>query len=60
MGRKCELCGKEISAERLEALPETKRCVKCAKEKGSDIVARRAEIGMDIDTYKDLLGAIRS
>lgn len=60
MGRKCELCGKEISAERLEALPQTKRCVKCAKEKGSDIVARRAEIGMDIDTYKDLLGAIRS
>ena len=60
MSKKCELCGKEISAERLEALPETKRCVKCAKEKGSDIVARRSEIGMDIDTYKDLLGAIRS
>ena len=34
--------------------------VKCAKEKGSDIVARRSEIRMDIDTYKDLLGAIRS
>ena len=51
---------KEITAERLEALPETKRCVKCAKEKGSDIVARRSEIGMDIDTYKDPLGAIRS
>ena len=60
MRRKCEICGKEILTERLEALPETKRCVQCAKEKGSDIVARKSEIGMDIDTYKDLLGAIRS
>jgi RNA polymerase-binding transcription factor DksA len=60
MGRKCELCGKQIPAERLEALPETKRCVECARKKGSDIVARRSEIGMDADTYKDLLGAIRS
>ena len=60
MGRKCDICAKEIPAERLKALPETKRCVECAREKGSDIVARRSEIGMDIDTYKDLLGAIRS
>ena len=27
---------------------------------GSDIVARKSEIGMDIDTHKDLLGAIRA
>ncbi|HHZ20304.1 MAG TPA: hypothetical protein GX391_07350 [Firmicutes bacterium] len=60
MGRKCELCGKGIPAERLKALPETKRCVECSRQKGSDIVARRSEIGMDADTYKDLLGAIRS
>ena len=58
--RKCELCGKAIPAERVKALPETKRCVECAEKKGSDIVAKRTDIGMDIDTYKDLLGAIRS
>ena len=58
--RKCELCGKAIPAERMKALPETKRCVECAQKNGSDIVAKRTDIGMDIDTYKDLLGAIRS
>lgn len=58
--RKCELCGKTIPAERMKALPETKRCVECAQKNGSDIVAKRTDIGMDIDTYKDLLGAIRS
>lgn len=60
MGRSCEICGGIIPSERLEALPETKRCVECAREKGSDIIARRSEIGMDIETYKDLLGAVRS
>jgi RNA polymerase-binding transcription factor DksA len=60
MQRKCELCGKEIPLARLEALPETKRCVECARQKGSDVVARRVDTGMDIDTYKDLLGATRS
>lgn len=60
MGRNCEICGRDIPSERLEALPETKRCVECARQKGSDVVARRSEIGMDIETYKDLLGAVRS
>lgn len=60
MGRKCEICGGTIPSARLEALPDTKRCVECARKKGSDIVARRSEIGMDIETYKDLLGAVRS
>lgn len=58
--RSCELCGKPIPRERLKALPETKRCVDCARREGSDVVARRIAIGMDPDTYKDLLGAIRS
>jgi RNA polymerase-binding transcription factor DksA len=58
--RNCELCGKVIPKERLEALPETKRCVECSREKGSDFVAKRTEIGMDAETYKDLLGATRS
>lgn len=58
--RLCELCQKPIPRERLEALPATRRCVECARTNGSDVVARRVGIGMDIDTYKDLLGATRS
>jgi RNA polymerase-binding transcription factor DksA len=60
MNKKCELCGRIIPRERMEALPDTKRCVECARQKGSDFFAKRTEIGMDIDTYKDLLGATRS
>lgn len=58
--RVCELCGKVIPLERIEALPETKRCVECSRTKGSDMVARRVDIGMDPETYRDLLGATRS
>ena len=58
--KNCELCNKPIPEERLKALPETKRCVECAQKNGSDLHTKRTEIGMDIDTYKDLLGAIRS
>ncbi len=58
--RRCVICGKLIPNERLKALPQTKRCVDCAREKGSDIVGKKADIGMDADTYKDLLGATRS
>lgn len=60
MERKCELCGRRIPKERLQALPETKRCVDCSRKNGSDIRGRRIDVGMDVDTYKDLLGAIRS
>ncbi|MFS8525313.1 MAG: TraR/DksA C4-type zinc finger protein [Limnochordales bacterium] len=60
MERLCEICGKPISRERLQALPETRRCVTCAERNGSDVTAPRVGIGMDIDTYKDLLGATRS
>lgn len=56
----CELCGRRIPKERLQALPETKRCVECARKNGSDLKVRRIDIGMDVETYKDLLGAIRS
>ena len=58
--RRCELCGKLINIERLEVLPQTKRCVECARENGSDVTGRRTVIGMDIDTYKDLLRAVRT
>jgi hypothetical protein len=60
MERVCEICGKDIPPERLEALPETRRCVECAKTVGSDVVARRVFTCMDIETYKDLLSATRS
>lgn len=60
MGKKCELCGKPIPKERLEVLPMTNRCVECAKKNGPDVPTKRTEVGMDPDTYRDLLGAIRS
>lgn len=60
MSQKCEICGETIPKARLEVLPETRRCVSCAMKNGSDMVIRRLQVGMDADTYKDLLGAIRS
>ncbi|HLV09075.1 MAG TPA: TraR/DksA C4-type zinc finger protein [Halanaerobiales bacterium] len=56
----CNTCGRIINPERLEVLPETKLCKECAEKLGTDIIVSRTEIGMDIDTYRDLLGAIRS
>lgn len=56
----CEICGKEIPKARIEALPTTKRCIECSQKDGTDVFADRVDIGMDIDTYKDLLGAVRS
>ena len=60
MVKKCEFCGKQIPKERLDALPNTKRCIECARKMGTDTTAKRQEVGMDPETYKDLLGAIRS
>jgi len=60
MKRKCEICGKEISKDRLKILPETKRCIECARRNGTDVFANRSSLSMDSDTYKDLLSATRS
>ena len=60
MKRKCEICGKPISKDRLKALPDTRRCIECARRTGTDVVATRSDLGMDPDTYKDLLSATRS
>lgn len=60
MERLCEICGHVIPNARLEALPDTHRCVVCAAKKGSDIMVKNYAVGMDIDTYKDLLSATRS
>lgn len=56
----CSICGQSISWDRLKVFPETRRCVQCSEEYGSDIDLIQTNIGMDIDTYKDLLGAVRS
>lgn len=58
--RLCELCSLPIPEERLRALPETRRCVECARTNGSGLAPRRVEIGMDVETYKDLLRATRT
>lgn len=56
----CLKCGKRINPERLEVLPETRICKECSERLGSDMVFKKTEIGMDPDTYRDLIGAIRS
>lgn len=56
----CINCGKPINPDRLEVLPETKICKNCSDIKGSDLIISKRSIGMDLETYKDLLGAIRS
>lgn len=58
--KKCIVCGKSIPKGRLEALPDTNRCVECAKRLGSDVSKRKTILSMDADTYRDLLGATRS
>ena len=56
----CINCGKSVNPERLEVLPNTKICINCAETDGSDLVIDRTEIGMDLESYRDLLAAIRS
>jgi hypothetical protein len=34
--RPCQRCQAEIPAQRLEALPETRLCVRCSQDVGSD------------------------
>ena len=34
--RPCQRCQAEIPAERIEALPETRLCVRCSQDVGSD------------------------
>jgi hypothetical protein len=36
--RPCQKCGGQIPAERIEALPETRLCVACSQNVGSDFV----------------------
>lgn len=36
--RRCQRCQAEIPAERVEALPETRLCVRCSQDVGSDFV----------------------
>lgn len=34
--RPCQRCGKDIPAERIEALPETRLCLPCSQDVGGD------------------------
>ena len=34
--RQCERCSAEIPGERIEAVPETRLCVKCSEEVGGE------------------------
>jgi hypothetical protein len=38
--RLCQRCKQPIEAERLEALPETRLCVQCSRQRGGDIRLR--------------------
>jgi hypothetical protein len=38
--RPCQRCKAEIPPERIEALPQTRLCVKCSREVGGDFVQR--------------------
>ena len=37
--RPCQRCRAEIPAERIETLPETRLCIKCSQEVGSDFIS---------------------
>ena len=41
--KNCELCGKKIPKQRLEALPDTRLCVKCSAKIGGDYVIEYQE-----------------
>jgi hypothetical protein len=45
--RPCVRCGVEIPAERIEALPETRLCIKCSEAVGGDfeIILTRTSLG---------------
>jgi hypothetical protein len=36
--RFCQVCQAEIPAERIDALPETRLCIRCSQKKGGDFV----------------------
>jgi len=39
----CEICGKPLAPERLEAMPDATRCVTCQQDAESGALAREAE-----------------
>lgn len=56
----CQRCGKSINPDRLIVFPQTRICKNCAEKNGSDMEFEYTKVGMDLDTYKDLLKAVRS
>lgn len=57
--RFCEICKGEISAERIEALPDTRRCVQCARTREAqgdpefDIIASQTQLGKERSLKKN-------
>ena len=48
MATNCKICGEEIPAERLEALPDTDTCVKCStpvQKHDPNLVCAKASAG---------------
>ena len=49
--RFCEICKAEISAERVEALPDTRRCSNCARSQEAqgnpefDLLVHQSQLG---------------
>ncbi|HZZ42301.1 MAG TPA: TraR/DksA C4-type zinc finger protein [Tepidisphaeraceae bacterium] len=43
-GHPCEICGKEISNARLEALPGVKICIECAKKNPPRVDAQKYDL----------------
>jgi len=58
--RPCQRCGVEIPAERIEAMPETRICVKCSEEIGGefDVYARHVNTAKE-GSMKKNYGAVK-
>jgi hypothetical protein len=54
MTRGCIKCGDEISAKRLEALPNTKLCIDCQgnREKAGDFQKHKIDIQPEITSWE--------
>jgi len=54
----CEMCGLEVTAERLDAMPFTRLCCDCQQDREREVKTRRRYEEEDYEGYK--LGSIHS
>jgi hypothetical protein len=58
--RRCQRCRAEIPLERLEAIPETRLCIKCSEAIGSDFIVKISPENVGKTTgIKKLYGGIK-